>query len=139
MRYVDGAVMFFSLWLLASMLLDALTPPELTFYMIGPAIAPAVLVAGFLYWLRIPPLDFALVFGTLWMVSEMALEIITPKPLSPLMAVAAVAPLLIAGILMNFSHWRQSHPRVRPITAESIKDVPGSSGPVASRRSSLTG
>ena len=64
MRYVDGAVMFFSLWLLASMLLDALTPPELTFYMIGPAIAPAVIVAGFLYWLRIPPLDYAVVFGT---------------------------------------------------------------------------
>jgi len=134
MRYVDGAVMFFSLWLLASMLLDALTPPELTFYMIGPAIAPAVLIAGFLYWLRIPPLDFALVFGALWMISEMVLEMMTPKPLSPLMAVAAVAPLLVAGMLINVRHWRQSRPSVRAITPTSMKTLPGSSGSVASRR-----
>jgi hypothetical protein len=134
MRYVDGAVMFFSLWLLASMLLDALTPPELTFYMIGPAIAPAVMIAGFLYWLRIPPLDFALVFGTLWMISEMALEMITPKPLSPLMAVAAVTPLLVAGLLRNVQHWRQSCPSTRSVTPTTIKNLPSPSGPVASRR-----
>jgi len=134
MRYVDGAVMFFSLWLLASMLLDALTPPELNFYMIGPAIAPAVLIAGFLYWLRIPTLDFALVFGTLWMISEMVLEMITPKPLSPLMAVAAVTPLLVAGLLRNVQHWRLSRLSMRPITQATMKNLPGASGPVATRR-----
>ena len=132
MRYVDGAVMFFSLWLLASMLLDALTPPELTFYMIGPAIAPAVIVAGFLYWLRIPPLDYAVVFGTLWMVSEMVLEMITPKPLSSLMAVAAVAPLLLAGILVNVRQWQQSGPRVHPPSA--IKTLQNSSTVLPNRR-----
>ncbi|CCE00841.1 conserved membrane hypothetical protein [Bradyrhizobium sp. STM 3809] len=125
--------MFFSLWLLASMLLDALTPPELTFYMIGPAIAPAVLVAGFLYWLRIPALDFALVFGTLWMVSEMVLEMISPKPLSPLMAILAAAPLLLAGILVNVQQWRRSRGLVRPVGSASIKNIPGSSAPIASR------
>lgn len=132
MRYVDGAVMFFSLWLLASMLLDALTPPELTFYMIGPAIAPAVIVAGFLYWLRIPPLDYAVVFGTLWMASEMVLEMITPKPLSSLMAVAAVAPLLLAGILVNVRQWQQSGPRVQPPSA--IKTLQNSSTVLPNRR-----
>ncbi|CAL77478.1 conserved hypothetical protein; putative membrane protein [Bradyrhizobium sp. ORS 278] len=126
--------MFFSLWLLASMLLDALTPPELTFYMIGPAIAPAVLVAGLLYWLRIPALDYAVVFGTLWMVSEMVLEMISPKPLSPLMAVLAVAPLLLAGILVNVRQWRHSGRRDRPAPAAPIKGLPGSPGPIASRR-----
>ncbi|WP_456717065.1 hypothetical protein [Bradyrhizobium sp. USDA 4353] len=126
--------MFFSLWLLASMLLDALTPPELTFYMIGPAIAPAVLVAGFLYWLRIPPVDFAVVFGTLWMVSEMVLEMISPKPLSPFLAVFAVAPLLLAGILVNVRQWRQSDRRVRPVGPASIKTLPNSPGSIATRR-----
>ncbi|CCD90717.1 conserved hypothetical protein [Bradyrhizobium sp. ORS 375] len=126
--------MFFSLWLLASMLLDALTPPELTFYMIGPAIAPAVLVAGFLYWLRIPPVDFAVVFGTLWMVSEMVLEMISPKALSPLMAVLAVAPLLLAGILVHVRQWRQSDRRVRPVASASIKSLPNSPGSIATRR-----
>lgn len=127
MRYVDGAVMFFSLWLLASMLLDALTPPEFTFYMIGPAIAPAVLITGFLYWLRIPPLDFAVVFATLWMVSEMALEMIAPKPLSPLMAVVAVAPLVVAGILVNVRQWRLMRGHVRPVASAAIKGaaIPG--------------
>ncbi|WP_284416444.1 MULTISPECIES: hypothetical protein [unclassified Bradyrhizobium] len=126
--------MFFSLWLLASMLLDALTPPELTFYMIGPALAPAVLVAGFLYWLRIPPLDFAVVFGTLWMVSEMVLEMISPKPLSPLMAAAAAAPLLLAGIFVNVRQWRQSARRVRPAGSAPVNGLPSSSAPIASRR-----
>ena len=40
MRHLDVAVMFASLWLLASMLIDVLTPKELTVYMIGAAIAP---------------------------------------------------------------------------------------------------
>ncbi|MGJ4889875.1 hypothetical protein [Bradyrhizobium sp. HKCCYLR20261] len=119
--------MFFSLWLLASMLLDALTPPELTFYMIGPAIAPAVVIVGFLYWLRIPPLDCALVIATLWMVSEMALEMISPKPLSPLMAVAAILPLLVAGIVRHVYHWRQSRPSgMQPVALNGLQSPSGS-------------
>jgi hypothetical protein len=75
-RHVDAAIMFVSLWLLASMLLDALTPKELNVYMIGAAIAPATAIAAALYWLRVPTLDFAVVFATAWMVSAMVLEVI---------------------------------------------------------------
>lgn len=134
MRYVDGAVMFFSLWLLASMVLDALTPPEMNFYMIGPIIAPAVIVTGFLYWLRIPSRDFVLASAAIWMVCEMTMEMITPKPLSPLLAIAAVAPLLVAGILLHIQHWRQSSRRSRSVDSTSMTNLPGSSNAMPSRR-----
>ncbi|WP_246739027.1 hypothetical protein [Bradyrhizobium aeschynomenes] len=134
MRYVDGAVMFFSLWLLASMILDALTPPELNFYMIGPIIAPAVIITGFLYGLRIPSRDFVLVSAAVWLVCEMMLEMITPKPLSPFLAVSAVAPLLLAGILLHIQHWRQTGSHSRRAGSPSLTDVPASSNVLPSRR-----
>ncbi|WP_315737883.1 MULTISPECIES: hypothetical protein [unclassified Bradyrhizobium] len=134
MRYVDGAVMFLSLWLLASMVLDAVTPPELNFYMIGPIIAPAAIITGFLYWLRIPSRDFVLASAAIWMVCEMTMEMITPKPLSPLLAVAAVAPLLVAGILLHVQHWRQSSGRSPPPASAPTTNLPGSSNAMPGRR-----
>ncbi|MGJ4910395.1 hypothetical protein [Bradyrhizobium sp. SZCCHNR1015] len=134
MRYVDGVVMFLSLWLLASMVLDAVTPPELNFYMIGPIIAPAAIIAGFLYWLRIPSRDFVLASAAIWMVCEMTMEMITPKPLSPLLAVAAVAPLLVAGILLHVEHWRRPGGRLPPADSAEMTDLRGSSKAMPSRR-----
>ena len=115
MRHVDAAIMFVSLWLLASMVIDAVTPKEFSVYMIGAAIAPATVISGVLYWLRVPTLDFAVVFATVWMISEMALEMLTPAPLSPLMAVVAVAPLLIVGAVVNVQYWRRSKPKPLPL------------------------
>lgn len=107
MKLIDITAMFVGLWLLTSMVIDVLTPKELTVYMIGAAIAPATAVSAILYWLRVPTIDFAAVFATLWMVSVMVLELITPKPLSPLMAVVAVAPMLVVGAVINFQCWRR--------------------------------
>ncbi len=101
MRHVDAAIMFVSLWLLASMLIDAVTPKEFSVYLIGAAIAPATAISAALYWLRVPKLDFAVAFATVWMVSGMVLEMITPAPLSSLALIVAVAPLLIVGIVIN--------------------------------------
>jgi hypothetical protein len=114
-RHVDAAIMFVSLWLLASMVIDAVTPDALSVYTIGAAIAPATVVSGVLYWLRVPTLDFAVVFATVWMTSEMALEMLTPAPLSPLMAVVAVAPMLIVGAVVNVQCWRRSKPKPLPM------------------------
>ncbi len=114
MRHVDAAIMFVSLWLLASMVIDAVTPNELSVYLIGAAIAPATVISGVLYWLRVPTLDFAVVFATAWMSSEMVLEMLTPAPLSPLMAIVAVAPMLIVGIVINIQHWRSPKPMPLP-------------------------
>jgi hypothetical protein len=106
-KLIDITAMFMGLWLLTSMVIDVLTPKELTVYMIGAAIAPATAVSAILYWLRVPTIDFAVVFATLWMVSVMVLELITPKPLSPLMAVVAVVPMLVVGAVINFQCWRR--------------------------------
>jgi hypothetical protein len=113
-RHVDAAIMFVSLWLLASMVIDVVTPNELSVYLIGAAIAPATVISGVLYWLRVPTLDFAAVFATIWMASEMVLEMLTPAPLSPLMAIVAVAPMLIVGAVINVQHWR-TRPKQLPI------------------------
>lgn len=115
MRRFDIAAMFGSLWLLASMLIDALTPKELTVYMIGAAIAPATIVSAILYWLRVPAIDFAVVFATLWMISAMVIDLMTPDPPSPLMAIIALGPMAIVGVAINLLSW------LRPIPVTSTK------------------
>ena len=104
----DLVAMSASLWLLASMVIDAATPKELNVYMIGTTLAPMTAISTALWWLRVPLLDFSVVFATLWMASVMVLEIITPKPMSLLMAAIAVVPLLIVGTVINFQRWRRS-------------------------------
>jgi hypothetical protein len=110
-RQLDVAAMFVSLWLLASMAIDALTPKELSVYMIGAAIAPAVAILAVLYWKRVPRYDFAVAFATLWMATWIVLECITPQPLSLFVIVVAVAPLVVVGAVINLRRWRHSKPR----------------------------
>lgn len=107
MKRFDAIVMFVSLWLLASMVLDILTPKELTVYAIGAALAPATLISALLYWLGVPRIDFAVCFSVLWMVSGMALEVISPQPLSPYMIAGTILPALVVGVVINFQRWRR--------------------------------
>jgi fatty acid desaturase len=109
-RHLDVAVMFASLWLLASMVIDAITPPELTVYLIGATIAPAIVILALLYWKRVSRFDFAVAFATLWMTTSIALELISPKPLSLLVLLVAIAPLVIVGAVVHFRRWRDSRP-----------------------------
>jgi hypothetical protein len=106
MKRFDAIVMFVSLWLLASMVLDVLTPKELTVYAIGAALAPVTLISVLLYWLGVPKIDFAVCFSVLWMVSGMTLELISPEPLPAYMMVVALFPAVIVGIVINYQHWR---------------------------------
>ena len=87
---------------------------DATVYMIGTAIAPATTITAILYWLRVPTLDFAVSFATLWLVSGIVIELITPKPLSPFVALVTVAPMVIVGTVINFQCWRRS--RRKPIS-----------------------
>jgi hypothetical protein len=112
-RQFDLAAMSVSLWLLASMVIDVLTPKELTVYMIGAATAPAIFILAVLYWKQFPKLDLMISFGVLWMITGIALELITPKPLSQLTTVIALAPLMVIGAAINFQRWRRSRPNVR--------------------------
>jgi hypothetical protein len=122
MRHFDVVAMFASLWLLASMVIDVATPKELTVFMIGAAIAPATGITALLYWARVPTLDFAVSFATLWLVSGMVIELITPKPLSPLMALVTVAPMVIVGTVINFLCWRRS--RQKTISISQVWQAP---------------
>jgi hypothetical protein len=106
-RRIDVAAMFMSLWLLATMVIDVLTPKELTAYVIGAAIAPAVIALAILYYKRVPTFDFAVTFAALWMASWMALEIVTPTPLSLVVVVIAVAPLIVMGVIVNVQSWQR--------------------------------
>jgi hypothetical protein len=105
---VDTAVMSGALWLLAAMLIDVLTPKELNVYMVGAVLAPAVIVGAVFYHLRLPGPDLAITLATLWLVSVMAIEWITPKPISPYFITAAVAPSILVGAwLHGTAKWRR--------------------------------
>lgn len=122
---IDAAIMFTALWVLASMTLDILTPKELTAVMIGEAIAPAMLLAALLYVLRYPLADFTIMFATLWLISTMVIEWVSPTQLSPLMIVGAFVPALIVGAWLHF--W----PKIRKIAAErseTVETPPGQLG-----------
>ncbi|WP_244430095.1 hypothetical protein [Bradyrhizobium liaoningense] len=60
---LDIVAMFAALWLLASMVLNALTPKELTAVMIAVAIGPAIIITAVFYYLRCPRTDFAVMFA----------------------------------------------------------------------------
>ena len=114
MRQFDIAAMFVSLWLLVSMILDAVTPKELTFYMIAAVTTPAVVVLALLYWRGVSKEDFAIVFATLWLIATIVLEFISPKPLPSFTVFIAGAPLLIVGCAIYFLRWRRSRRRPTP-------------------------
>jgi hypothetical protein len=105
---MDTAVMSGALWLLAAMLIDVLTPKELNVYMVGAVLAPAVVVGAVFYHLKFPGLDLAISLATLWLASVMAIEWITPKPISPYFMTAAVAPAIVVGAwLHGMARWRR--------------------------------
>jgi hypothetical protein len=76
--------------------------------MIGATIAPAIAMLAVLYWKRVSKFDFTVAFATLWMTTWIVLELISPKPLSLIVIVIAVAPLMVVGAVVNFRRWRRS-------------------------------
>jgi hypothetical protein len=103
-RPIDVATMFGVLWLLGSMIVDVLTPKELTVYMIAAATAPAAIVVGLCYYLQFPMIDFTVIFATFWLTAALAIEWISPKPLPSFIIAGGLAPALIAGAVL---HWRR--------------------------------
>ncbi len=105
---LDTAVMSGALWLLAAMLIDVLTPKELTALMVGEVLAPAVIVGAVFYHMRLPGPDLAISLATLWLVSVIGIEWITPKPISPYFMIAAVAPSILVGAWFHgAARWRR--------------------------------
>ena len=113
---IDIATMFAALWLLASMVIDHLTPKELTVYMIAAAIAPAVIGTALCYYLQFPKIDFTVIFAALWLVAALTIEWISPAPLPNFLIGAALAPPLIIGAVL---HWHRYRSRQTPAGKES--------------------
>jgi hypothetical protein len=103
-RPIDVATMFGVLWLLGSMVIDVLTPRELTVYMIAAATAPTVVTVGLCYFLQFPMVDFAMISATFWLVAALAIEWISPKTLPAYIIGGALVPVLIVGAVL---HWRR--------------------------------
>ena len=108
---VDIAIMYAALWLLGSLMLDYLTPKELTAYMIAAATAPAVIGTGLCYYLRFPKVDFAVISATLWLVAALTIEWISPVPLPSFLIGAALAPALIVGAILHWHRYRSREVR----------------------------
>ena len=109
---IDIIAMFAAIWLLASMVLDALTPKELTAVMIGVAIGPAVIITAIFYYLRFPRTDFAVLFAALWLISDIAIEFISPKPLPNFLIVLGFVPALLVGTILHWQRFARRHDRL---------------------------
>ena len=115
---LDIIAMFAALWLLASMVLDALTPKELTAIMIAIAIGPAIVVTAVFYYLRCPRLDFGVMFAALWLISDIAMAFVSQTQLPHFLIVLGFVPAaLIGGVL----HWQRFQRRHERLPAPSVK------------------
>ena len=103
---IDIAIMFAALWLLGSMVIDYLTPKELTVYMIAAALAPAVVGTALAYYLRLPTIDLLLILATLWILSAFTMMWISPVPMPSILLGAAVAPAFIVGLILLWHRHR---------------------------------
>ena len=110
--------MFAALWLLATMVLDAVTPNELTAVMIAIAIGPAVIITAIFYYLRCPRLDFAMMFAALWLISDIAIGFISPKELPYFLIALGFVPAVLIGIVL---HWQRFQRRHEQLPAPSVK------------------
>jgi hypothetical protein len=115
---IDIIAMFAALWLLATMVLDAVTPNELTAVMIAIAIGPAVIITAIFYYLRCPRLDFAVMFAALWLISDIAIGFVSPKELPHFLIALGFVPALLIGIVL---HWQRFQRRHEQLPAPSVK------------------
>ncbi|WP_036047810.1 hypothetical protein [Bradyrhizobium sp. Tv2a-2] len=59
------------------------------------------------------PLDFSLVAVTLWLLVSMIIDAVTPKWLTVYVIGAALAPLMLTGVILHVVNWRARHARSR--------------------------
>jgi hypothetical protein len=109
---LDIIAMFAALWLLASLVLDALTPKELTAILIGIAIGPAIVITAVFYYLRCPRTDFAVMFAALWLISDIAIAFISPKELPHWLIGLGFVPAVLIGIVLHWQRFQRRHERL---------------------------
>ena len=112
--------MFAAIWLLTSMVLDALTPKELTAVMIAIAIGPAVIVTAVFHYLNFPRMDFAVLFAALWLISDIAIAFVSPKPLPYFLIIVGFVPALLIGLVLHWQRFVRRHERFAWPPARSV-------------------
>ncbi|AWL98153.2 MULTISPECIES: hypothetical protein [Bradyrhizobium] len=115
---LDIVAMFAALWLLAAMMLDALTPKELTAIMIGVAIGPTIVITAVFYYLRCARTDFAVMFAALWLISDIAIAFVSPTQLPHFLIALGFLPALLIGSVL---HWQRFQRRQEQLPAPSVK------------------
>ncbi|WP_298243304.1 hypothetical protein [uncultured Bradyrhizobium sp.] len=115
---LDIVAMFAALWLLASMMLDALTPKELNAVMIAVAIGPAIVITAVFYYLRCPRTDFAVIFAALWLISDIAIAFVSPTGLPHFLIALGFVPALLIGSVLHWQRFQRRHER---LPAPSVK------------------
>lgn len=115
---LDIIAMFAALWLLASMVLDAVTPKELTAIMIAIAIGPAIVITAVFYYLRCARLDFAVMFAALWLISDIAMAFISQAQLPHFLIVLGFVPAALIGVVLHWQRFQRRHER---LPAPSVK------------------
>jgi fatty acid desaturase len=136
-RPIDVATMFGVLWLLGSMVIDVLTPRELTVYMIAAATAPTALAIGLCCYLQFPMINFTMISATFWLVPALVIEWISPKPLPSYIIGTALVPALVVGAVLRWCRYRsgeswrasaydrsarRSNPSLRPLPGDAERD-----------------
>jgi hypothetical protein len=109
---IDIVAMFAAIWLLASLVLDVLTPKELTAVMIGVAIGPAIVITAVFYYLRCSRIDFAVLFAALWVISDIAMAFISPTGLPNFLIIAGFVPALLVGVVLHWQRLTRRHERL---------------------------
>ena len=106
---IDIIAMFAAIWLLAAMVLDAVTPKELTAVMIAIAIGPAVVITAVFYYLRCPRTDFAVMFAALWLISDIGIAFISPKELPLWLLLLGFVPAALIGTVLHWQRFQRRH------------------------------
>ncbi|MBW7973423.1 hypothetical protein [Bradyrhizobium sp. BR 10289] len=109
---IDIVAMFAAIWLLAALMLDVLTPKELTAVMIAIAIGPAIVITAVFYYLRCPRTDFAVMFAALWLISDIAIAFVSPKELPLWLLVLGFMPAMLIGIVLHWQRLQRRHERL---------------------------
>lgn len=109
---LDIVAMFAALWLLAAMVLDALTPKDLTAVTIGIAIGPAIVVTAVFYYLRCARTDFAVMFAALWLISDIAIAFVSAARLPHFLIALGFLPALTIGTVLHWQRFQRRHERL---------------------------
>ena len=74
--------------------------------------ATAVVVTAVFYHLRCSRRDFAVLFAALWLISDIAIGIVSPMPLPTFLVIVGFVPALLVGAVLHWQRFVRRHERL---------------------------